>query len=241
MEVTVARDWLDYVQASLTLLSLGLAGGAVWFARKSVDDASSAANSAHETVETSQAIAGHSQATAEHSAEMAKHAAESVALQREEHQAFIEAQNKKPDINVILELKSLETQNDGTTIATMRWGAVNVGTKTAENALMIILSSTSTQIQQCDSNGSHRRPVAVAVQTDHKVIVNGESVEAHSWNEDASLRPHIRETRTSALTFAEPGEYEIQVLVRHPEIESGSASASDTIRVPKVALQAPKS
>jgi len=194
-------------------VSLVLAGGALWFAKRSVEEAAETAEAAQKTADL---------------------AAETAERQRREHEAFLDLQNRRPELEPLLEVASLETLENGKTVAIIDWGALNTGTKTADQAIMVLLVGKSVKIERCGADGANRQAVEPILQ-DHIVSVNDQSLAAHSWNEDSDLRPNVKDIRTAALTFEEPGTYEVRVLIQHPEIENGSVTKSEFLLIPKKA------
>jgi len=129
---------------------------------------------------------------------------------------------------------NLETQENGSTTALIKWAAFNSGSRSAENALILLYVARTVKIQRCNSAGSNLKTINPILQ-DHVVSVNGDPVASHSCNEDVDLRPNIQVNRHALLTFESPGTYEIGVLIHHADIEGGTARVSETVLVPRVA------
>ena len=146
MEVTVAHDWLDYVQAFGGVAAVVIAIVAAWFAAKSARDASRSSEAAGRTADAAERTADAAEETAEaskveteHSQKLLEQMQIQLELQKKEHELIMEERNLRPELHPILSVEKMETSAAGPTSVQVKFGSRNSGRETAEQALLLQL------------------------------------------------------------------------------------------------------
>lgn len=241
MEVAIGRDWLDYVQALGGIVGVLIAVVAAWFAATSARDAARSSESARRTADAAERTADAAEETAasskleaEHSQKLLEQVQIQLELQQEEHAVLMAESKRQPKVRPVLSMEKMETSAAGPTSVFFQFGGGNDGSKTAEQALLLLLTPRTVELASCNLDGSNPKSILPTDQ-DYTLEANGEQVLSHSLNKTRDLRPNISELEGARLTFTKPGHYEIRLKVTHHSIEGGSLQVEETITIPTVA------
>lgn len=143
--VHLAHDWLDYVAAFAGIGSLVLAFVAASLAFRSKADAGRSADAAERT-------AGAAAATVRLTATMERRSDEQLQIMRDEHRAFMEEQQRRPQIEPVLELGGPGVHLPLN--VPIRSGATNVGTLTARGVLIMTVVPQGVEVMRLDGDGN---------------------------------------------------------------------------------------
>jgi hypothetical protein len=210
--VKVAHDWLDYAAAFAGIGSLVLALLAASLALRSKADARRSADAAERT-------AAAAAATAQLTGAMERRSNEQLQIMREEHHAFMEERQRRPQIEPVL-----ESGGPGTHLplnVPIRSGATNVGTMTATGVLIMTLVPQGVQVMQLDGDGNVVAAIELAPQREQTLQRKGAGYPAVGFGVEADVRPGVYQTDALLLVFPEPDIYEIATRCHHHEIPGG--------------------
>ncbi|HEX5929862.1 MAG TPA: hypothetical protein VFY48_10760 [Solirubrobacterales bacterium] len=218
MEVQVARDYLDYLQAFGGLASLVIALVAAWFAWRSASSSEESAEAAERTAEA-----------AEVTADAAKRETDLLVAEHE----------RVPDVAVSLYIENMSTEPSGEVHVWVKLEAYNTGDRVAEGAFCALFAPRAVELRDCAPNGDLRVADTPVPQSSEKLNIDGETADTHSLNLRKDLLPHIAELRHVRMTFHKPGRYQILGGVRHPDIPNGEVRIIEEILIPKVESEPP--
>lgn len=224
----IAHDWLDYLAIFSGVGSLALAGVAALVAVRSKRDAERSADAAERTAKSAAA-------TAVLTEQMEQRGVEQLHIMRTEHQAFMDERRRRPQIEPVLELGGAKPQNPLRVV--VRSGATNVGSKTAEDVLIMTLVPEGVGVYQLDPEGNVIREIQLAPQREQTLRRRGAEHLAVGCGVEASVRPGVVQSDSFLLFFPEPDIYEIATRCHHHDIPGGVSWAVAELNLFGVPLQ----
>lgn len=227
VEVEIARDWLDYVQAAGVLVSLLLAAGALVYAKKSSDAASESAHAA--------------ETTAAAATQEANQTRELLRLATDQHERLVSESRRRPlfappalafrttlDPSELTlgQIASMGRSWDDLGRHAELWPAVfsvsfeNVGSKAADRALARVAVPVGVGLWRSGPRGEHPENVDLQpVETLTLRTPTGDSaVHAHAWR-IPDLPPRQGETLHVLLVFPRLGDYEAELQAQHEDAD----------------------
>jgi hypothetical protein len=215
--VHVAHDWLDYVAAFAGIGSLVLAAVAAGVAIRSKRDAERSANAAER-------IARSASATAELTVEMEKRGAEQLGIMRTEHAAFMAEQQRRPEVEPVLEIAGAPNQLAPLNVL-IRSGATNVGLRTANQVLILTLVPMGIRVFRADPKGVPLEEIKLFPQREQTLQRRGAQYPAEGFGVKVDVVPAVFQVDHLLLVFPEPDVFEIATRCFHQDIPDGPAWA----------------
>ena len=228
VNVHIARDWVDYVEAAGVLVSLLLAGGALIYARKSSDAAAESAKAAATTA-----------AAATQEAEQTR---ELLRLASDQHARLVREATRRPVLATPMLLFQASIDPGQLTMAQMMsmdalalsdpvgkevllWPVVaralfeNIGDKPADQTLARFVVPVEVGLWRTSQDGERSQNVDLHDDDLTLSVPSGHSqAHAYSWRIQ-HLPPGQPEALHVLLVFREPGDYEVVLQAQHEEAE----------------------
>lgn len=221
MEIEVARDWVDYVQAGGVLVSLVVAFIALVYAKKSADSAADSSAAAETT------------ATA--AAQEAEQTRELVDIARDQHARLLAESSRRPVFEppaleivrridpsqlTVDEMRGLNRRPNamsGLRPVLVRASFQNVGDKAADRTLAHFIVPAGVSFHRSSATGQQREVVDLH---QHEVELDSPVGDApaygHSWR-IPTFPPFQPEALHALLIFQAEGEYEVELAAAHEE------------------------
>lgn len=237
----VERDALDYIEAAGVLVSLILAGAALWFAKRSADAADRSAVAADDTAATASRTAKAAETTAAAATQEAAQTRELVEIARDQHRRLLDEASRAPEFSPpqLVIAKTLDPNMipmgflrdvDQMLDAPMpreftEWVIVfeatfrNVGNKAAEQALARFAVPDPVRLLRSGPAGEDLERVDLSPLKGYMLRLPGTELPAyaHAWR--FYLPPNQPEILYATLIFDEPGSYELELQIDHEDAE----------------------
>ncbi len=150
---------------------------------------------------------------------MERRSDEQLQIMRDEHRAFMEERQRRPQIEPVLELGG--PGNQPPLHVPIRSGATNVGTMTAAGGLIMTLVPEGIEVMQLDGEGNVVASRELAPQREQTLRRRGAQYPAVGFGVDVDVRPGVFQADALLLIFPEPDVYEIATRCFHHDIPGG--------------------